>query len=89
VSVNEQYLNKKGNRYDQFAFWLKKAQKWGKRRMPDVKIKMHTHSMLSEKRSFVLPYLRIYVALAALMWHFHKIFKQNKLQRKVTRATYF
>jgi hypothetical protein len=73
----------------QFAFWLKKAQKWGKRRMPCVKIKIHIHSILSKKYLLFLHYLRIYVALVALTWHCHKIFKQNKLQRKVPRATYF
>jgi hypothetical protein len=33
--------------YERLAFLPKKAQKWGKRRIPRVKIKMHIHSILS------------------------------------------
>ena len=63
--------------HDQFAFWLKKAQKWTKKHILRVKIKMHTHSTLNKNGPINLQYLRVYVALVALTWHSIKLLIQK------------
>jgi hypothetical protein len=59
--------------HEQFAFCLKKAQKWAKKHILCVKIKVHIHSILNENRLVNLQYLRVYVALVALTWHSIKL----------------
>jgi hypothetical protein len=63
--------------HEQFAFWLKKAQKWTKKHILCVKIKIHIHSILNENSPMNLQYLRVYVALAALTWHSIKLLIQK------------
>ena len=55
--------------HEQFAFCLKKAQKWAKKHILSVKNKMHIHSILNETSPINLQYLRVDVALVALTWH--------------------
>jgi hypothetical protein len=54
-----------------------------------LKCKLHIYSSIRAFSLVDLQYLRIYVALVALMWHCLKFLIEKQLDIKVPRATCF